>query len=131
MRSIPFILANFLLPIVAANAHVSPGPGTWSSNQTWAADTVNGGNLSGYVFWPSTPPALNSKRALVVVLHGCFQSAAGDVIDSDTDGGFNWKRAAEQYGAVILAPNATGNVYGVHCWDYASTNHNRTSLNVS
>jgi len=110
-----------------AQAQVTAGPGTWSGNQTWAADTVNGGNLTGYFYWPATQPALNGKRALVLVLHGCAQTAAGDVVDSGSDGGFNWKKIADQYGAIILAPNATGNVYSNHCWDYASTSHNRTS----
>lgn len=110
-----------------AQAQATAGPGAWSGNQTWAADTVNGGNLTGYYYWPATQPALNGKRALVLVLHGCAQTAAGDVVDSGSDGGFNWKKVADQYGAIILAPNATGNVYSNHCWDYASTNHNRTS----
>lgn len=110
----------------AALAQVQAGPGTWSANQTWAADTVNGGNLTGYFYWPATQPTLGGKRALVLVLHGCAQTASGDVING-SDGGFNWKAAADQYGAVVLAPNATGNVYGSHCWDYARTNHNRTT----
>lgn len=111
----------------SAQAQVPAGPGTWSANQTWAADTVNGGNLTGYFYWPATEPALAGKRALVLVLHGCLMSAAGDVIDSSSDKGFNWKAMADLYGAVILAPNATGNVYGNHCWDYANTNHNRSA----
>jgi poly(3-hydroxybutyrate) depolymerase len=111
----------------AAQAQVAAGPGTWSANQTWAADTVNGGSLTGYFYWPATQPTLAGKRALVLVLHGCTQTAAGDVIDSTSDKGFNWKTVADQYGAVILAPNATGNVYSNHCWDYASTSHNRTT----
>ena len=115
-----------LLP-AAAHAQVAAGPATWSANQTWAPDTVNGGSLTGYFYWPASQPVLGGKRALVLVLHGCTQTALGDVINSTTDGGYNWKSVADQYGAVILAPNATGNVYGNHCWDYASTNHNRTS----
>jgi len=115
-----------LLPAVG-QAQVQAGPGAWSANQTWAADTVNGGSLTGYYYWPASQPVLSGKRALVLVLHGCTQTAAGDVVDSSTDGGFNWKAMGDQYGAVILAPNATGNVYSNHCWDYASTNHNRTS----
>jgi poly(3-hydroxybutyrate) depolymerase len=115
----------FLLP-VAAQAQVAAGPGTWSGNQTWAADTVNGGSLTGYFYWPATQPTLGGKRALVLVLHGCSQTAAGDIIDA-ADKGYNWKAVADQYGAVVLAPNATGNVYGSHCWDYTSTNHNRTT----
>jgi poly(3-hydroxybutyrate) depolymerase len=115
----------FLLP-VAAQAQVTAGPGTWSGNQTWAADTVSGGSLTGYFYWPATQPTLGGKRALVLVLHGCAQTAAGDIIDA-ADKGYNWKAVADQYGAVVLAPNATGNVYGSHCWDYTSTNHNRTT----
>lgn len=110
-------------PWQAAQAQIAAGPGTWSGNQTWAADTVNGGSLTGYYYWPATTPTLGGKRALVLVLHGCAQTASGDVVDT----GFNWKAAADQYGAVILAPNATGNVYSNHCWDYARTSHSRTS----
>lgn len=115
-------LSATALTAVAATA----GPGTWSSNQTWAADSVNGGNLTGYYYWPATQPATAGKRALVLVLHGCTQTAAGDVINDANDGGFNWKAVADQYGAVILAPNATGNVYNNHCWDWANTSHGRT-----
>ena len=116
-----------LIPAASASAQVAAGPGAWSANQTWAADSVNGGSLTGYFYWPATQPTLGGKRALVLVLHGCTQTALGDVIDSSADKGYNWKAMGDQYGAVILAPNATGNLYGNHCWDYASTNHNRTS----
>ena len=34
---------------------------------------------------------------------------------------------ADQYGAVILAPNATGNLYGSHCWDWAKSTHSRST----
>jgi len=69
---------------------------------------------------------LDNKRALVLVLHGCAQTAGGDVINGSGDAGYNWKAVADQYGAVILAPNATGNVYGTHCWDWAATNRSRS-----
>ena len=117
----------FLLPGAAAIAQVPAGPGAWSASQTWAADTVNGGNLTGYFYWPASQPTLGGKRALVLVLHGCAQTALGDVVDSSADKGYNWKTMGDQYGAVILAPNASGNVYGSHCWDYASTSHNRST----
>ncbi len=125
-RSIYACALALLAPWLAAQAQVQAGPGTWSANQTWAADTVNGGSLTGYYYWPATAPTLAGKRALVLVLHGCQQTASGDVINN-TDNGFNWKAAADQYGAMILAPNATGNVYSNHCWDYARTSHSRTS----
>jgi len=131
-RNIKTLLARLaaslliLLP-AAAQAQVAAGPGAWSANQTWMADSVNGGSLTGYFYWPASQPTLGGKRALVLVLHGCAQTALGDVINASSDGGFNWKAMADQYGAVVLAPNATGNVYGSHCWDYASTSHNRTA----
>lgn len=74
-----------------AQAQVSAGPGAWSTNQSWAADTVHGGKLTGYFYWPASQPTLAGKRALVLALHGCAQSAAGDVIDDASDAGFNWK----------------------------------------
>lgn len=109
-----------------ASAQLQAGPGTWSANQTWATDTTNGGALTGYYYWPATAPLLAGKRALVLVLHGCAQTAANDVISSSSDAGYNWKAAADRYGAVILAPNATGNLYGAHCWDWAATNRSRS-----
>lgn len=116
-----------LASLTNAQAQVAAGPGAWSSNQTWGADSVNGGNLTGYFYWPSTQPLLSGKRALVLVLHGCAQTASGDIVDGTSDSGFNWKTVADQYGAVILAPNATGNVSGSHCWDYSRTNHSRSN----
>ncbi|MFC5459892.1 PHB depolymerase family esterase [Massilia niabensis] len=120
------LLAAFL-PWAGAQAQVQAGPGTWSGNQTWATDSVNGGALTGNYYWPATAPSLAGKRALVLVLHGCAQTAAGDIIDGTGDKGYNWKGAADAYGAVILAPNATGNLYGAHCWDWAKSTHSRST----
>lgn len=109
-----------------AGTTVQAGPGAWSAQQTWAADSVNGGSLTGFYYWPATQPANSRGRALILALHGCSQTASGDVINNG-DGGFNWKTTADNYGAVILAPNATGNVYSVHCWDYTNTSPSRTA----
>lgn len=128
-QSVPplILLLSLLAPWSAAQAQtpIQRGPGTWSANQTWANDTTHGGALTGYYYWPETLPR-DDKRALVLVLHGCAQTAGGDVIDGSGDGGFNWKAVADAHGAVILAPNATGNVYGTHCWDWAATNRSRS-----
>jgi poly(3-hydroxybutyrate) depolymerase len=121
------LAATLILASACVAQAATPGPGAWSAQQSWANDTVNGGQLTGFFYWPAAQPAVAGKRGLVLVLHGCQQTAAGDVINSGTDGGYNWKAMAEQYGAVVIAPNATGNVYANHCWDYASTNHNRSS----
>jgi poly(3-hydroxybutyrate) depolymerase len=121
------LMLLLLLAVPPSLAQVPEGPGAWSSKQTWAADTVNGGNLTGYVYWPSTQPALGGQRALVLVLHGCAQTALGDVLESADDRGYNWKAAADRYGAVILAPDATGNIYNYHCWDYSTPSHSRSA----
>lgn len=126
------LLAGFVIAVLSLMScfsaqAVTAGPGAWSAQQTWAADTVNGGNLTGFFYWPTAQPVYGGKRALVMVLHGCTQTAAGDVIEKSADNGFNWKAMAEQYGAVILAPNATGNVYNNHCWDYANPTHTRSA----
>ena len=109
-----------------AQTPLQQGPGAWSANQTWASDSTHGGALSGYYYWPSTPPTLDGKRALILVLHGCGQTAGGDVINGSGDAGYNWKAMADSYGAVVLAPNATGNLYSAHCWDWAATNRSRS-----
>ncbi|MGZ3157607.1 MAG: PHB depolymerase family esterase, partial [Burkholderiaceae bacterium] len=79
--------AVLLLPSFGAQA-VTAGTGAWSSQQTWAADSVNGGNLTGYFYWPSSTTTKNGQRALILVLHGCVQTATNDVING-SDGGFN------------------------------------------
>ena len=130
------LVMRALLPMLlllcwpAAWAQIQAGPGAWSTNQTWATDTVRAEALTGYYYWPASAPALEGKRALVLVLHGCKQTAFDDVINvsgNGADKGFNWQAAADRYGAVILAPNATGNVYFSHCWDYATIGHQRGS----
>jgi poly(3-hydroxybutyrate) depolymerase len=121
-------IAAALITPFSAQA-VTAGTGAWSGQQTWAADSVNGGSLTGYFYWPSSTTTKNGQRALILVLHGCNQTATNDVING-SDGGYNWAATAESTGAVILAPNATGNVYSNHCWDYANTSPSRSSGHV-
>jgi poly(hydroxyalkanoate) depolymerase family esterase len=55
----------------------------------------NPGNLRMFVY---RPPSLADNPALVVVLHGCTQSAAG------YDLGAGWSTLADRYGFVLLFP---------------------------
>ncbi|WP_445504770.1 extracellular catalytic domain type 1 short-chain-length polyhydroxyalkanoate depolymerase [Microvirga sp. G4-2] len=55
----------------------------------------NPGNLRMFTY---APPELEASPALVVVLHGCTQSAAG------YDYGSGWSVLAERYGFVVLFP---------------------------
>src|SRR5689334_10932881 len=58
----------------------------------------NPGNLRMFVY---RPPSLADNPALVVVLHGCTQSAAG------YDLGAGWSTLADRYGFVLLFPEQT------------------------
>lgn len=55
----------------------------------------NPGNLAGRIFVPST---IRGDPALVVVLHGCTQSAAS------YDGGSGWAQLAADHGFIVLYP---------------------------
>lgn len=58
----------------------------------------NPGNLSGWYQCPDSPA---SPPALVVVLHGCTQTAAA------YDHGSGWSRLADDYGFAVLFPEQT------------------------
>lgn len=111
-------------------ADVPEGDGKWTA-QIWANDPNHGNeSLKDFCYWPKNPPCLAGKRELMLVLHGCEQTALGDVIPDIRDDGFNWSATAEKYGAVIVAPNATGNAAGHHCWEHYGASHTRTSGHV-
>ena len=56
---------------------------------------VNPGNLRMFAYVPRQPP---SSPALIVVLHGCLQTAAG------YDYGAGWSTLADRYGFALLFP---------------------------
>jgi poly(hydroxyalkanoate) depolymerase family esterase len=68
----------------------------------------NPGALRMFAFVPETMP----QRALVVVLHGCGQSAAG------YDHGSGWSALAQQYGFALLVPEQqlVNNANGCYNW---------------
>ncbi len=82
------------------------------------------GGMSTEVYLPATSPVLNSKRALMVMLHGCGQNAY--ILKSDG----NWATSAEEFGMVVAIPLVPEDgVEGDNCWDYYGTNHARTTRN--
>ncbi|MEW9614393.1 PHB depolymerase family esterase [Shinella sp. S4-D37] len=58
----------------------------------------SGGNPGALTAWHHVPKQLPAAPALVVVLHGCTQTAAG------YDAGSGWSALAEDYGFVVLFP---------------------------
>ncbi|MFL0801338.1 MAG: PHB depolymerase family esterase [Agarilytica sp.] len=91
---------------------------------SWRSETTIGGKLQTHVYVPTSAPAVNGKRALMVTLHGCSQS--GD----DFRAGSGWDPIAEQYGMVVALPTASGEgTYGwLKCWNFhVGMNASRTS----
>jgi len=57
-----------------------------------------GSNPGALRMWSYAPPALPAKPALVVVLHGCTQTAEGYAV------GAGWLQLADVHGFVVLCP---------------------------
>lgn len=102
---------------------LTPGSGTW----------VKESNLFGlqdarlYVPKNATPATIGTGRALMLTLHGCAQTASGNVIDKK----FNWEDTAEKYGMVIIAPTVPAGTTSTRtyagCWDWFGGNHSRST----
>ncbi|HRE17542.1 MAG TPA: PHB depolymerase family esterase [Rhodocyclaceae bacterium] len=122
-----YLGAGLSLAFCAISAHaLTPGSGTWVKETA----TYGTPNLQdAYVYVPSNanPAVKDGKRALMLTLHGCGQTASGNVIDNK----FNWPTTAEQYGMVIVAPTVPSGTSSTRtssgCWDWFGSNHNRTS----
>jgi poly(hydroxyalkanoate) depolymerase family esterase len=71
----------------------------------------NPGNLRMFAYVPAT---LLPKPALVVVLHGCTQTAAG------YDVGSGWSALAEEYGFALLMPEQKSANNGNTCFNWFS-----------
>ena len=70
---------------------------------------TNPGNLRMFSF---TPESLQSSPALVVVLHGCGQNAAG------YDLGTGWSTLAKHYGFALLLPEQQPSNNANRCFNW-------------
>lgn len=104
---------------------LTPGSGTWKAE----TNLFGLANASVYVPKNPNPAVLGGRRALMLSLHGCLQSA-NDVVNRH----FNWEDVAEQYGMVVVAPTtpSAGRVvsYPSNCWNWFGTSHSRTADDV-
>ncbi|MGZ3236265.1 MAG: extracellular catalytic domain type 1 short-chain-length polyhydroxyalkanoate depolymerase [Burkholderiaceae bacterium] len=122
------LLVLFTFNAVAANvATPALKPGEWAKNE-------NNYGLNGLYLYVSKngTPKLAGKRALMVVLHGCAQSASGDIIDKRA----GWEVQAEKYGMVLAAPDVpTTNPFGTRvasgCWDWFGSKHQRGERDIA
>src|SRR5690606_29017753 len=79
---------------------LTPGSGTWvQETATYGSPNLH----TAYVYVPrnANPAVLNNKRARMLTLHGCGQTAQGNVTNTKV----NWEATAEQYGMVVIAPS--------------------------
>ncbi|MGH8660065.1 MAG: extracellular catalytic domain type 1 short-chain-length polyhydroxyalkanoate depolymerase [Gammaproteobacteria bacterium] len=94
---------------------------------TWTRENGLAGMDFVSLYVPTTTPAVGGKRALMINLHGCVQSA------DDFKNGNNWESVADQFGMVVAIPDVPGNgaadvrsdVFVGQCWDYYFTKHTR------
>ncbi|MBC7724227.1 MAG: PHB depolymerase family esterase [Burkholderiaceae bacterium] len=93
--------------------------GAASAAGSWTTETIAG--MSVKVYTPTTAPAVDGKRALMVNLHGCVQTNAA----LQTAG--NWTATADRYGMVVAIPAAPNGGVIAGCWDYFDTNHSRSA----
>ena len=89
----PAMQAMGAMPGMPGAASGTPSAGGSLEELTWSGS--NPGNLRGYLH---VPVAVDARPALVVVLHGCTQTAAG------YDAGSGWSRLADQHGFLVLFP---------------------------
>ncbi len=117
-------MAALLLAGTSISAYaLTPGSGTW----------IKEANLFGLqdaqVYVPANPypETIGEGRALMLSLHGCSMTAAGNMINKK----FNWETTAEKYGMVVIAPTVPAGTTATRsyssCWDWFGANHSRNT----
>ncbi|MFL0805106.1 MAG: PHB depolymerase family esterase [Agarilytica sp.] len=103
-HSIKWLLAFAGIVVLASTAQAG----------SWRSEATIGGKLKAHVYVPTSSPALNGKRALMVSMHGCGQT------HSDFKAGANWPGAADDYGMVVALPKSSdeGSYGWVGCWNF-------------
>ena len=123
MKAIP---AALLFSASLSAQALTPGSGTWVK-ETATYGTPNLQDAYVYVPKNTAPAVLGGKRALMLTMHGCGQTASGNVINRD----FNWEDTAEKYGMVVVAPTVPSGTTSTRavsgCWDWFGTGQTRTN----
>ncbi len=103
----------------ALYASVFMGACMQSMAGTWSTEYNLEGMDSVHIYKPSTTPAVNGKRALMLNLHGCAMS------NTDMKNNAGWEDIADDKGMVVAMPDVPGNGVNGDCWDYYGENHTR------
>ena len=122
MINIPKAFGNFLaqrrkweklLRAAARTRSASSDPGSQSSH---LQETINFGSNPGALrMFTYLPPQVSAECALVVVLHGCTQSAAG------YDLGAGWSTLADRFGFALLLPQQQRSNNPTGCFNWFQT----------
>lgn len=120
------IIALAVASLASSAFALTPGSGSWVK-ETAAYGTPNLQNAYVYVPKNANPQVVAGKRALMLTMHGCGQTAPGNVIE----GAFNWEATAEKYGMVVIAPTVPSGTTSTRavsgCWDWFGTGQTRTN----
>ncbi|CAN5460199.1 hypothetical protein BH11PSE11_BH11PSE11_03590 [soil metagenome] len=122
-KLVALLVAGFSATFSLSAFALTPGTGTWVKEQNLF------GLQDAQLYVPKNPaPAVIGKgRALMLSLHGCAQTASGNVINKK----FNWEDTAEKYGMVVIAPTVPSGTTATRsyagCWDWFGGNHSRST----
>lgn len=108
-------LAPTLAGAVALGGALAPATvhaGSWQERDV--------GSVHVHVYVPDTEP-IHDERSLLVLLHGCAQTAQ----DLRELGSF--EGVAEAHGAIIMLPEVPNGGVLAGCWDYYGPDHDRDS----
>lgn len=108
-----------LAAIAAISAAMVLGASPVSATGELEQVTDFGSNPGNTLMYQYEPSNFTSNRPLVVVLHGCTQSAA----DMDTETG--WVKWAEQDRFALLFPQQQSSNNGNKCWNFFENSDNR------
>ncbi|MGE3975914.1 MAG: PHB depolymerase family esterase [Bdellovibrionales bacterium] len=105
MKSVIITLCGFLFATIAQSAQL----------QEMTQFGSNPGKLKMFKYVPSN---VKSNAAVVVLLHGCTQSA------SDFDDETGWSKIADQTGSILLLPQQERANNGLTCFNWFLPEHN-------
>lgn len=99
---------TFVLSLCLSGSAYALGGGGGSGSQS-VSGFNNPGNLKMYTYLPSGLP---ENAPVIVVLHGCAQSASGYYDDA------GWDKMADAYGAALLLPEQTSGNNMMSCFNW-------------
>ncbi len=103
------IVVTVAVGMGCASAHVTPARMSESTRHTYNSAE---GSRDFVLFRPASLPAKRDSRALVVMLHGCTQSA------DDFAKGTRMNAAAEAGGFLVVYPEQTAAAQPQKCWNW-------------